>query len=563
MDIQTKDGILLRNIPDGTPDEEIKARIQTIRAGNVSQPKGGDPVVPGEGFKQAAQETGMGEALAVGAGRAYDKAAMGLKQATLGIGGVLAEALPNGFKSRAQDFITKELLDLQKSEAAKDAPYAALQQERPISTAVGEGATLAAAPMMRPFAGAGAAAQIGNAAVSNAAPALLSYGTAKDKVTDALVAGTLGAGATAAVRGASRVISPNVSPELKTLFDAGVTPTPGQVLGGAAKRVEDKLTSAPILGDAIANARGRVNEEFNKAALNRGLSKIGEKVDEVGREGVELAGQKIGDAYDALLPKLSVKVDQPFAAELQKISGMAQNLPGPQLEQFNSIVGKNLAGRFAPNGGMAGETLKEAESTLGYYARQYKGAANPDQRMLGDAIQEVQNSLRGLVSRSNPQYADELKAINTAFANQVRVEGAAARLGSKNGIFTPEGLVGAVKAADRSSRKNQFAKGNALMQDLSDAGVDVLGRGVPDSGTAGRLGLVAALMNPTGAAGAAAGAVGGSALYTEPAQKVIAAILAKRPDLAIQLGQQVNKAAPRLGMAAGAAGAAYATGQQP
>lgn len=31
MDVQTKDGILLRNIPDGTPDDVIKARIATIR----------------------------------------------------------------------------------------------------------------------------------------------------------------------------------------------------------------------------------------------------------------------------------------------------------------------------------------------------------------------------------------------------------------------------------------------------------------------------------------------------------------------------------------------------
>jgi hypothetical protein len=32
MDIQTRDGILLRNVPDGTPDEAIKARIAKIRA---------------------------------------------------------------------------------------------------------------------------------------------------------------------------------------------------------------------------------------------------------------------------------------------------------------------------------------------------------------------------------------------------------------------------------------------------------------------------------------------------------------------------------------------------
>lgn len=34
MDIQTKDGILLRNVPDGTPDEVIQARIAKIRGGN-------------------------------------------------------------------------------------------------------------------------------------------------------------------------------------------------------------------------------------------------------------------------------------------------------------------------------------------------------------------------------------------------------------------------------------------------------------------------------------------------------------------------------------------------
>lgn len=38
MDIQTQDGILLRNIPDGTPDEAIKARIAKIRAESPAPP---------------------------------------------------------------------------------------------------------------------------------------------------------------------------------------------------------------------------------------------------------------------------------------------------------------------------------------------------------------------------------------------------------------------------------------------------------------------------------------------------------------------------------------------
>jgi len=38
MDIQTKDGILLRNIPDGTPEDAIKSRIAQIRAEMPQQP---------------------------------------------------------------------------------------------------------------------------------------------------------------------------------------------------------------------------------------------------------------------------------------------------------------------------------------------------------------------------------------------------------------------------------------------------------------------------------------------------------------------------------------------
>lgn len=44
MDIQTRDGIMLRGVPEGTPDEEIKARIEQIRGGQTSrQPESAPP----------------------------------------------------------------------------------------------------------------------------------------------------------------------------------------------------------------------------------------------------------------------------------------------------------------------------------------------------------------------------------------------------------------------------------------------------------------------------------------------------------------------------------------
>jgi hypothetical protein len=64
MDIQTKDGILLRGIPDGTPDDVIKARIQQVRSGQPSrQPQVEQPKkyalsdVPGEALSNLPSST--------------------------------------------------------------------------------------------------------------------------------------------------------------------------------------------------------------------------------------------------------------------------------------------------------------------------------------------------------------------------------------------------------------------------------------------------------------------------------------------------------------------------
>ena len=83
----------------------------------------------------------------------------------------------------------------------------------------------------------------------------------------------------------------------------------------------------------------------------------------------------------------------------------------------------------------------------------------------------------------NPARAPELRAANEAFANALRVEGGAGKIGSDQGVFTPDHLLSSVRQLDPSLRKGTFARGDALMQDLGDAGKAVLGNKVPDSGT--------------------------------------------------------------------------------
>ncbi len=402
---------------------------------------------------------------------------------------------------------------------------------------------------------------LGGAVGLGAATGLVQPATnSEERVTNAAIGGAGGAAGQLAIKGVSRVLAPQTDAAVKALMDQGVTPTTGQILGGVAKRVEDAATSIPILGDVIRSRQKGVIKEFNDAAINRSLAPIGEKVTATGREAIDEASKKIGAAYDKVIPNISLKADDAFDSQINSLRGLVQNLPEAEAKQFESILKTHLTDKFTDSGLMAGQTFKEVESQLGRLSRGYAGDANFDKRQLGSALQEAQASLRDLMKHQNPKYAKELGDANEAWANFVRVQGAAGMQGAKDGVFTPAQLSSAVRGQDKSLRHGAFAKGDALMQDLSDSGQKVMNSSVPDSGTPYRaaLGLASAgglaAVNPA----ALAGTIGASALYTPQAQKVIAALLTQRPDLARNLGHVFQKGA---GLGA-IPGAAFANSQE-
>ena len=179
-------------------------------------------------------------------------------------------------------------------------------------------------------------------------------------------------------------------------------------------------------------------------------------------------------------------------------------------------------------------------------AAKFGKALDPDPAMVADALREVQAALRGNVMRSNPQFAPELKKINEGWANFKRVQRAASGVGSDSGVFTAAQLQSAVKALDRSKDKGAFARGEALMQDLTDPAKAVLASRVPDSGTPTRLmaGLAAGggvgMVSPT----ALVAGLGASSAYTRPGQAALAALLARRPDAAQPIASALERLAP-------------------
>ena len=211
--------------------------------------------------------------------------------------------------------------------------------------------------------------------------------------------------------------------------------------------------------------------------------------------------------------------------------------------------------RFAPNGQIGpinGQTLKAMESELGELATRYRTSALASERTFGQAVGEVQASLRDLVSRSNPQYAGELKKINEAFRNLVVVEKAAGGQGATEGIFSPNQLSAAVKGSDRSARDRNFAAGRATMQDLSDSAKAVMPSSVPDSGTPLRMMVGGAGLGGMGYLSPYLAAPGAAmaGMYTQPGLALMQALMARRPGWAPQAAQGLLGSTPALGAAA-------------
>jgi hypothetical protein len=366
-----------------------------------------------------------------------------------------------------------------------------------------------------------------------------------------------GAVVPAVVGGAARVISPNASlptSQARQLMDAGVTPTPGQILGGGANRIEEAAQSVPLVGDSIKSARGRSVQDFNRAAVDQSLAPIGEKLGAdtpLGREAVSEMHDKVSAAYDRLLPQLKVQADQPFVSNMTQLRSMAQGLTPDMANKFDKTLRDVVVRKFSPNGSMTGEGYKSVESELGKLSNDYSTSALASERELGGALKQAQAEMRDLLSRSNPQHAEELGRINQAFGNTLRVEGAAGRIGSDQGVFTPAQLLSSVRQMDPSMRKGAFARGEAPMQDLADAGKAVLGNKVPDSGTPFRSMAMAApalgamyLANPATAIGVATGGLSAMGAYTEPGQSLLASLLASRPSGANDVAALLRRNAP-------------------
>jgi hypothetical protein len=368
--------------------------------------------------------------------------------------------------------------------------------------------------------------------------------------------GVLGTGV---VRGAANVIGPNLDTAVRKLIGEGVNLTPGQMMGGMAQRIEDKLTSVPLLGDIIQSSRSKGIEEFNKAAYRRALEPIGGKVPEsTGRAGMESVKNQISGAYNELLPKLTYKPDNQFLTSLSNVRNEIEGIDPDNAKKVADIVFDVVSKRLDKNGEVKGEAFKVIEEKLGGLAKTFRASQDADQKLMGDAYANALGELRQNLARNNPQFAEQLNKINTSFANFARLRGAGSMANTQE-MFMPSQLANAVRAADKSSGKGATATGSALLQDLSDAGVQVLPSKIPDTGTAGRSAinaLAGALLGGGGAASAQSYpvATGTAALlgaavaapYAPGVRNLVTMLGGKRPEVIQKLADLIRESSPYL-----------------
>lgn len=527
-------------------DDAIFASMTKAAPQSATRPNAPAPVAP------QGEQPGMLASIGAGLGRGVQESVLGAQQ-LLGHG-AQAVGLNN-----VGDWLVNDANQGLTRGAQAVSPYAAAHpfatQGAQIAGSIAATAPLGAlAPVARTLPGMaamGAGMGAATGAISPVDPSSQDYWG--DKGQQAALGAATGGVLSPLAGLAGRVISPSISPDVSTLMDRGVTPTPGQILGGGFARTEDKLTSLPMLGDMIKNAQQRAVGQFNVAAYNQALAPIGKTFSgTAGQEGIDQVGKTIGQVYDSVLPKMQMKVDPQFQADVTTLGQMANSLPDSQQKTFMNVLKTQIFDKLGPQGNMDGQTLKGVQSELARTSSGYLKDPSFDNRQLGAAVSALRDAVDSNLTRVNPaDLADQLSNANQAWANFVRLRSAASSTGAMNngGVFTGAQLQNAVRGADKSVGKGATATGNALMQDLSGAGQAVLGSKYPDSGTVGR-GLMSLLAPGSVAAGLATaptstlatlGGVGlGSLPYTQAGGKLAAALLTARPQFAQPVGNAVT-----------------------
>lgn len=372
------------------------------------------------------------------------------------------------------------------------------------------------------------AANVGRAMASQ--PVMQSVaGATGGAVSDATGSDLAGLGASLAVPTASaatrRAITPvgrQLAPEeqrLATLAEQmGIRLTPGQATGSVPlQTMESSLAQLPFSAGPQHAIYDAQRTAFNRAALNH----AGINADRASPAVLDDAFRTIGAQFDDVIRQTpQVNIDGAFAQSVRDVERQyGRRLPTdvrPVFDSYMDDINQMLTARLPngaqpganalttqgtsfPNVSVDGQTYQNISSDLRKAARNARN--NP---ALHDALTGLQNALDDAMGRSVPRdVAGDWAEARRSYRNLLQIDNAMATAPAADqaaGNLPLNGFANAVRSADRAG----YSRGRGEMNDTARVGKFLASTNIPDSGTAQRSKMVAALTGAplTGGGGA-------------------------------------------------------------
>jgi len=329
--------------------------------------------------------------------------------------------------------------------------------------------------------------------------------------------------------GVNRLSRPTADTAQRRMSRQGQELTMGQMFGGGLQRLEDAFTSIPLAGDLVRNRQRDTLASFDTLATNTALRPLGEALESsAGRQGVRDADAIISGAYTRALEPVTAfnPADETLTAALATARS-PERLTADVSASLNSTL-DNIFSQ-AP-GEIDGQTWKRIDSQLAAAARQAEAGAatRPEMTALNERLRQARTAWRDALGRVDENALAGVMAADAAEAQYRLVRQASSDVASagRGGDASPATLN---RAVAQSGSNRRFARGENLMQDLTDDAMQVLPRTVPDSGTplrslvtgAGIGGGLSAIGTDPAALALGAALTGGVSLgYTRPAQQL-------------------------------------------
>lgn len=545
MDIELPNGTVIKDIPEGTPrsvvmEKAIKAGLAKPEDFGVST----DVNAPTSGLLMGIKEPISGAAQLLPKGLEFVTSA----------GGLAPNPVSQYFGSEAER--------VRAMTAAEEAAYQkqrALQGETgfdvsrlagnilsPVNVLAGIRATQAARAL---GAGAGTQAAVSGAAQGAIQPVTEPTDFAEEKAKQVGFGAAGGKIGEAVATSVGKVLNPLASKAEQTMRDLGITPTPGQTLGGIYKKAEDFAQNLPLVGEQIRSAREKVLFDFNKGVINKTLEKVNDKLPEnvIGRDAVAYAADQISSKYDEVLAKMKFDLDFKTTSGILNALNKA-NLPSTaQREEATNVLNSIALDKFSGKT-LTGQEYKAIESDLAKEVIKYRNSQTAADRNIGEALQGVLDTFKSELYQQNQRYTPQLRRIDSAYSDLKIMERAAANTGAESGVFTPKQYSMAVKQADLTRQKSAFARGRAKGQEISEAAMETIGQDAASTLEGrlaiGSLGGIATISKPMVAVPVIAGTTG---LYSPLGIRAADVALRQRPELVRRMGQTISEYGGLLG----------------